>query len=191
LALDRLLRTGKTAEVRAVLRGVDAEPFRDAVRDAVLADDPAKVAELAGQQSALEQPPRFVAFLGENRAIDLERRRQLLGTAVSRWPQDLGLLMTLGFTYRFGWGHRPNERLRWFQAAVVAAPGNPAARNNLGIALGETGQWDAAIACFEKAIALDPGTVCWPYRTEPRESARGVPKRLVFGTEIPTENSRA
>src|SRR5205823_5755750 len=47
----------KRAGVRAVLRRVDADPYRDAVRDAVLANDQAKVVELAEQQAALEQPP--------------------------------------------------------------------------------------------------------------------------------------
>src|SRR5262249_36531511 len=55
--LNWLLRPEKSSRVRAVLRLVDADPYRDAVRDAVLANDGAKVVELAGQQAALEQPP--------------------------------------------------------------------------------------------------------------------------------------
>src|SRR5262249_27559402 len=64
-ALDRLLRLEKKALVRALLRRVDADSYRDAVRDAVLADDGAKVVELAGTEQALKQPPGFTAFLGE------------------------------------------------------------------------------------------------------------------------------
>src|SRR5262245_40252340 len=155
-ALDRLLRQARTAGVRALLRRVDADPYRDAVRDAVLAGDRAKLVELAGQKAALEQPPGFAAFLGENGAIGVERRRQLLEAAVSRRPGDLGLLMTLGVTYPSGQEGGANERLRWFQAAVAAAPGNAAALNNLGTALYGKGQLDEAIACYRKAIALDP-----------------------------------
>ncbi len=152
-ALDRLLRYQKTAGVRAVLRRLDADPYRDAVRDAVLANDNwAKLAELAGQSAALEQSPGFVAFLGESHAISVERRRQLLEAAVSRRSGDLSLLMTLGLTYKSEW----NERLRWFQAAVAAAPANYAAHINLGSALRDKGQLDEAIACFNKAIELDP-----------------------------------
>ena len=98
-ALDRLLRAEKSDGVRCLLRRVDADPYRDAVRDAVLANDQAKFVELAGQKAALEQPPGFVAFLGEHGAIPVQRRRQLLQAAVSRRPEDLGLLMTLGQTY--------------------------------------------------------------------------------------------
>src|SRR5262245_6354539 len=155
-ALDRLLRHEKRAGVRAVLRLVDADPYRDAVRDAALTNDRAKVVELAGKGQALEQPAGFVAFLGDSPAISVERRRQLLEAAVSRRPGDLGLLMTLGYTYPIGQDGGANERLRWFQAAVAAAPGNAAAHNNLGIALKDKGQVAEAIACYQKAIALDP-----------------------------------
>src|SRR5262249_28590696 len=72
-ALDRLLLQERSAAVRALLRRVDADRYRDAVRDAVLANDQAKLVELAGRKAALEQPPGFVAFLGEYEAIPVER----------------------------------------------------------------------------------------------------------------------
>ncbi len=155
--LDRLLRQGKTTGVRALLRRVDAEEYRDAVRDAYLADDTTKkIPELAVQAAALEQPPGFVAFLGESGAISVERRRQLLQAAVSRRSADLGLLMTLGSTYPILREDGANERLRWYQAAVAAAPANAVAHSSLGIALYDKGQLDEAIACHRKAIELDP-----------------------------------
>src|SRR5262249_61939644 len=97
-ALDRLLRAEKRDGVRTLLRRVDAEPYRDAVRDALLADDEAKFVELAGQKAALEQPPEFVAFLGEDREIPVERRRQLLQAraAVGQGAGAPGLLRRLG-----------------------------------------------------------------------------------------------
>jgi tetratricopeptide (TPR) repeat protein len=155
-ALDRLLWQEKPAGVRAVLRLVDADAYRDAVRDAVLADDRAKVVELAGQRVALEQPPGFVAILGKYPAITVERRRRLLAAAVSRRPGGLGLLMTLGNTYPCDQEDGASERLRWFQAGVAAAPDSLAALNNLGVALTDKGQVDEAIACYRKALALDP-----------------------------------
>ncbi len=146
----------KRAGVRAVLRRVDADRYRDAIRDAIVGEDRANFVELAGQKAALEQPPGFVAFLGETPAIVVERRRQLLQAAVSRRPGDLGLLMALGNTYTADDTNGMDERLRWFQAAVAAAPANPAAHTNLGYALTRKGQWDEAIACCRKAIELDP-----------------------------------
>jgi tetratricopeptide (TPR) repeat protein len=155
-ALDRLLRHEKSAVVRTLLKRVDADSYRDAVRDAVRTDAGVKVVELAGRKAALEQPPGFVAFLGEDGAIPVERRRQLLRAAVGRRPEDLGLLMTLGYTYRIQQEAGSNERRCWFQAAVAAAPANAAARNSLGLTLKARGQLDEAIACFQKAIDLDP-----------------------------------
>jgi tetratricopeptide (TPR) repeat protein len=154
-ALDRLLRQQKTAGVRALLRRVDADPYRDAVRDVVLAHDAAKLAELAGQPTALEQPPGFVAFLGESQAIQVERRRRLLAAALRRRPADLGLLMTLGNTYPLHQEDWANERLRWYQAARAAAPGNAAALNSLGVALADTKDLASAEAAFREAITLD------------------------------------
>ena len=135
---------------------MDADPYRDGVRDAVVANDRAKIAELAKQDAALEQPPGFVAFLGEIQAIAVERRGQLLQAAVSRRSGDLGLLMTLGRTYGEFQKDTANERLRWYQAAVAAAPANVAAHTCLGNALYHKGQMDEAIACYKKTIELDP-----------------------------------
>jgi tetratricopeptide (TPR) repeat protein/tRNA A-37 threonylcarbamoyl transferase component Bud32 len=165
LALDRLLREGKSAGVRTLLRQLDAEPYRDAVRDGVLADDRAKIEKLARRKTALEQPPGFAAFMGESGAIAPERRRQLLQAALRRRPGDLRLLMTLGYSYLYTRPGSPylharketaDERLRWYQAAAAAAPANAAAHGSLGVALFDKGQVDEAIACYRKAIELYP-----------------------------------
>ncbi len=155
-ALDRLVRQEKAAGVRALLRKADSDPYRDAVRDAVLADDRAKFADLAGRANALDQPPGFVAFLGESGPIPVDRRRQLLQAAVVRRPGDLGLLMALGGTYPINQNEGADDRLRWYQAAVASAPANAAAHINLGSALIDKGRTDEAIACFDKAIEIDP-----------------------------------
>ncbi len=156
-ALDRLLLgQPKPAGVRALLGRVDADPYRDAVRDAILADDRAKVVELASQKAALEQLSGFAAFLGDSREIGVERRRQLLQSAVSRRPADLGLLMTLSDTCPINQEGGANERLRWNQAAVAAAPANPAAYNNLGIVLRDKPDLAGAEAALREAIRLDP-----------------------------------
>jgi Flp pilus assembly protein TadD len=55
-----------------------------------------------------------------------------------------------------------DERVRWFQAAVAAAPGNATAHLYLGLALADKGQYDEASACFHKASELDPKLV-WPH----------------------------
>jgi tetratricopeptide (TPR) repeat protein len=159
-ALDRWLGDGKSAGVRAVLRAVDPDPFRDAVRDAVLAADRAKVVELANRPEAMDQPPGFAAALGVKPAIPAERRRELLTVALLRRSNDLGLLMTMGTTYwprKGDWREAAAEQVRWFQAAVAAHPGNVAAHNALGgVLCDDRRDYDGAVACFREAIRLDP-----------------------------------
>jgi tetratricopeptide (TPR) repeat protein/serine/threonine protein kinase len=145
--------------VRAVLRIVDTDPYRDAVRDAILANDRAKFLEVAARPAARLQPAGFVAFLGDARVIPVARRRELLAAAVSRQPGELGLLMAMGNTYEEDHQTSINDRLRWYQAAVAAAPTNAAAHNNLGIAQAQSGLRDQAYSSFQKAIALDADLV--------------------------------
>ncbi|MFO0904018.1 MAG: tetratricopeptide repeat protein [Pirellulales bacterium] len=162
LALDRLLRHSDAEGVRALLRQLDAAPFRDEFRDAVVAKDEAKQIELANQDEALMQPPRFTAVLGENTVISQPRRRQLLLAVVQQQPSDLSALMAIGCCCL---GHLStvqqfqetvDERIRWFQAAMAVSPDNYAALVNLGHALRGKGQTREAIDYFRKAIAENP-----------------------------------
>jgi tetratricopeptide (TPR) repeat protein len=155
-ALDRLLRAEHSAAVRAALQGLDPDPFRDAVRDAERDNNAAVLVQLADQAEALQQQPGFAAFLGESKAISPQRQWQVLETAVRRRPSDLGLLMALGESYPVGQREGAEERARWFQAAVAAAPTNCAALSRLGIALADKGDLGGAIAELQQATRLDP-----------------------------------
>jgi Flp pilus assembly protein TadD len=154
--LDRLLWVEKSAGVRAALQAADPDPFRDVVRDAVRAGDAATVAGLAGRPEAVDQPPGFVAMLGEDTAIPVDRRRALLEAAVRRRGGNLGLLMTLGGSYPINLRDGADERVRWYQAAVAAAPANAAVHTNLGAALSDRGDRAGAEAEHREAIRLDP-----------------------------------
>jgi tetratricopeptide (TPR) repeat protein len=156
-ALDRMLRTDRSPRIRAALRTIDPDPYRDAIRDAVHRQDLAAVAKLARQPAALEQPPEFAAFLGEIAAVGLERRRELLGAAVRRRPGDLGLLMALGAAYPEQDPTWSEERSRWYQAAVAVAPGNGSAHIGLGRCRLSRNDLDGGIAALREAVRLDPG----------------------------------
>jgi tetratricopeptide (TPR) repeat protein len=86
----------------------------------------------------------------------MERRRQLLAAALRNRPGDVGLLMTLGWSYPLNRADGADERLRWYQAAIAAAPSMPSAQNLLGAALRDKGDLAGAVAAFRKAIELDP-----------------------------------
>jgi tetratricopeptide (TPR) repeat protein len=142
-----------------VLRAADPDPYRDAVRDAVLRADGKTMVKLASRKETADQPPGFLVFLGEDLVLPIQRRRELLSMAVRNRPSELGLLMVLGLNNTIEMKAvpgTPDERLRWFQAAVGVARGNSAAWVNLGSVLNEKSQPEEAIACFRRALAIDP-----------------------------------
>ena len=155
-ALDLWLLFDPSYGVRALLAAADPDPYRDQIRDAVLAKDNPRVAELTDQADALAQPPGFAAALGRIGNIPLARRRVVLEVALPARPGDLTLLMTLGVSYPIDQREGAEERVRWFQAAVAAHPRNAAAHNNLGLALDSKGDVDGAVACYREALKHDP-----------------------------------
>jgi tetratricopeptide (TPR) repeat protein len=158
-ALDQLLRAERSAAVRSALQALDPDPFRDAVRDAEQGNDAAALVKLADQAVALQQPPGFSAFLGESNAINRERARAVLATAVQRRPGDLGLLMALGGSYQINQREGAEERVGWYQASVAAAPTNSSAHLNLGNSLSDKKDVEDAILEYRQAMLLDPKSV--------------------------------
>lgn len=147
----------KAAGVLALLKRVDADPFRDTVRDAIVAVDQARFLQLVSQDEALQQPATFAEYLGEQKEIGRERRRELLRAAVIRRPGKLELLIALGWITNGDNGEAAKaDRLRWFQASVAAAPYNAWAQYSLGLAHHQVGNDDEAIACYTKSHELDP-----------------------------------
>ncbi|MFO0846023.1 MAG: tetratricopeptide repeat protein [Gemmataceae bacterium] len=146
----------KLKVVREVLRTVDPNPYRDAVRDAILTDNTKKITALADQSEAATQPPRFIAFFVSYSAIPVERRHELLVIALQREPGDLSVLLELGDICFHYSQYGPREGLRWFQAAVGIAPGKAQPHVGLGWALQDTGDLDGAIVECKEALRIAP-----------------------------------
>jgi len=155
-ALDEWFVRERSAAGRALLRAVDPDPFRDEVRDAFWAIDPAAIRNLTARPDALVQPPGFAAVLGQLEVVSADRRGEILRAAHRRRPADLTVLMTLGELYPSGQKEGAAERVGWYRAAVAARPGNPSAWNNLGIALRDAGAAREAIEAFRQAGRADP-----------------------------------
>jgi tetratricopeptide (TPR) repeat protein len=166
-ALDYVLWQGGLPAARAALRLLDPDPLRGLVRDAWAAGRaPAAVAGpaaasavltgLPGRVGAADQPPGFVAVLGDDGAVPAGVRRVLLGTAIQRRPADPGLLLAMGYTYRMNRWDTADERARWYQAAVAASPDNPVPHTLLGSAMRDRGDHDGAVACHREAVRLAP-----------------------------------
>ena len=71
-------REERLEDLLEILRAADPNEFRDAVRTALVASEDARVAKLAGQSAALDQPAPFAAALGEDGAVSEARRKEIL-----------------------------------------------------------------------------------------------------------------
>jgi tetratricopeptide (TPR) repeat protein len=153
--LDQWLAQSRSPDLLAILRAADPDPFRNAVRSALVAADDALVGELASRPAALEQPARFATALGTLETVRPDRRRQLLIAALDRRPGEFTLLMTLGRLSPIETAETARERETWYRAAVAVRSGNVVAWNRLGIALLDKGDLDGAVAAYQESIRLD------------------------------------
>jgi tetratricopeptide (TPR) repeat protein len=143
----------------AILLAADSDPYRDAVRKATRKNNNKELLRLGEQLEALQQPPRFAVVLGQRTVIPFQRREQILRVAHLRRPNDPTVLMTLGYLYPFNQKEGAAERVGWYQAAVAVRPGDSNAWNSLGIALGDKGDKEGAVAASQEAIRRNPASV--------------------------------
>jgi serine/threonine protein kinase/tetratricopeptide (TPR) repeat protein len=169
-ALDLWLLYDGSARVRDVLRRADPDPYREAVRDALVAKDAPASLELASRPDALRQPAGFAIPLGVDARTPPERRREVMESALRTRPGDLNLLMELARTWfpaafvadRARGPKEPGdpraqaEVLRWSQAAVAAHPETYSAWNTLGVVHYERHELDGALAAYREAIRIEP-----------------------------------
>ena len=155
-ALDDWFALAPRADLLAILDAADPDPYRHAIRTAILAHDEARVGELAARPEALSQPPWFAAMLGRLSTIPPGRGRQILLAANHARPGNLQLLMAIGDLYPVNQAAGSGERVAWYRAAVAVRPDSVAAWLNLGIAVMDVGDLGEAVVCFERAIRLAP-----------------------------------
>jgi len=156
---DWLLGISKNPATRTALARVDPDPFRDRFREAISAKAVRQLLQLASQKEAEEQPAEFAAFMGQISDIPVDRRRQFLQKALWDRPGDSSILAAMGETYRNKEKENVDERLRWYQALIASSPDNLVGFNNLGVALSDKKQEDAAISLLRKGIEHHPNAV--------------------------------
>jgi tetratricopeptide (TPR) repeat protein len=135
----------------------DDDPWRRRCRDALLREDRPALLRLARQPDALAQAPGTVVLLGTIlNGFDKPTALEFLVEAQQRHPGDLWI------NYQVAWillevPPRGTEKVIGFlRAALAIRPTSPMIRSNLGSALRDTGQLDAAIAEYRAAIRLKP-----------------------------------
>jgi serine/threonine-protein kinase len=150
---------GVHAALRRVADGADDSAWRRAFRAAALTGNAARLKALAHDEEVQRQPPAVLNWL----AVTLRSAGQVpdalavLRQAQRRFPGDFWLNFELGYELVVALQPpRPDEAVGYFRAAVAVRPTSAVAHNELGAALQEKGDQDAAIIEFQKAIELDP-----------------------------------
>jgi tetratricopeptide (TPR) repeat protein len=142
---ERLLRLANAADT--------PDPWRRAVRLALIHRDGKRLAQLPGQTDTGQPTPGVVLLLA--RAFP---RQSAVATRLLRRMQ---LQQPRAFWVNFALGTRLTEQKKHQEAAecylvaVALRPDNYAAQHNLGYSLNSLGKTEEAIACLHKAIALD------------------------------------
>ncbi len=155
-ALDGWLAADPDAPLRPILDAADPDPFRVEVRRLLAARDRAALVALAGRPEWDRQPARVAQAFAAGKVVPPPVARPVLARVATGRADDFGLLMDLGVLFPTDTPTTAAERMRWFQAAAAVRPRNPAAHNNLGIALFDAGRRDEAVAAYREAIRLDP-----------------------------------
>jgi serine/threonine protein kinase/Flp pilus assembly protein TadD len=144
--------------VLGVARKADPDPWRDNFRDPAVWRDRQAIRALAeealrdGGAKLGEMSPQLLELLGRLLGSGAEAV-PLLRAAQRRYPNDFWLNLDLGSALRQAkqYGEEGYNRV-----AVALRPDAAAAHNNLGSALHDKKDLEAAIAEFHKAIELDP-----------------------------------
>jgi serine/threonine-protein kinase len=141
---------GRRAWLMAVARRADPHPWRDRLRDPALWQDRKRLEALAAGPKVQDLSPHTAVALawrlGPGPGSNLLRQVQ------RRHPADFWVNFTLGSLLSLS-----EEGTGYLRAAVALRPGASTAHSNLGTSLWHVKRdYYGAIACFERALALDP-----------------------------------
>jgi serine/threonine-protein kinase len=132
-----------------------ARQMRAAAREPNAAKRRAALEKLAASADVGKVAPRALTRLA--RLLGPEREVALLRRAQARYPADFWINQFLGVAYQERLKPpQAHEAVRFMSVAVALRPDSAGTRLNLANALSRTGQLDEAIACFKKAIELNP-----------------------------------
>ncbi len=162
--LDRWLTwRPKFAALHQLLRSVDNDPYRNQLREAMVASDTKQIHDLVEQLDALRQPARFAVVLVTYGKIPHHRCVEILRSVHLKQSNDFATLVWLGFLHgarvrsnKLNPDANPSESVGWYRAALAVRSKNVPAWLNQGIELAEKGDRKGATECFNEAIKLDP-----------------------------------
>ena len=141
-----------------VARLADSDAWRNRVRDAARFGDSSNLKRLAKSADVATMQVGTVHLLASalDNAGDREGAVAFLRQAVATHPADFW--SNLHLAYWLAGKQEPEwaEAVRYYTAAIALRPQSARLLNNLGIALQESKQLDAAIDAYDRALAIDP-----------------------------------
>jgi tetratricopeptide (TPR) repeat protein len=101
-----------------------------------------------------EADRRVEAAFQRHKQGDLAFAQRVYRETLARFPDHAPSLHYLGLLAQQG--NRPREAVELLQRSIAIEAGDPRAHNHLGQVWIGLGERDAAVACFERALAVDP-----------------------------------
>jgi serine/threonine-protein kinase len=137
----------------AVARQADPDTWRDRVRDPVAWRDRPALTELARTAPLADQPTPLLIALGERLQATGGSPTAFLKRVQQEHPSDFWANFALGRVLREQ--GEPQAAAAFYRKALQIHP-EASVYNNLGLALYDLYQWDAAINCLEESLRLSP-----------------------------------
>jgi serine/threonine protein kinase/Flp pilus assembly protein TadD len=142
-----------------VLALVDDDPWRSSMREALGKGDRAALQKLADEVDVARQPPELLANLALSHIVGREavpRPTLLLRRAQRHYPADFWINYNLGYALLYlSDPPRPEEAARYYGIALGLRP-CAGTYCNFAHALSRAGEFDTAVALYQKALALEP-----------------------------------
>jgi tetratricopeptide (TPR) repeat protein len=156
--LDGKAETKEQEWLSKLVRAVDADPWRDRLRDALLRKDRKELEKLATAADAVAQPSAMLLLLAEGllqsgakaSALTLLRRAQ------QQYPQDFWICFRMAKVLAQDNEQSWEEAIRFYTAALAVRPQSPAVYFHLGHALRRKGAREEARDAYRQAIRLRP-----------------------------------
>ncbi len=155
-ALDAWWGITRDARLLELINTLDPDPERTILRIAFALRDEQTIRERLAKLDGWNLPPSFAQLIGESALAPHAEAIRILTRAQAAHPNHFGLaLVTAGRFPR----EQTERAVGYYRVALSIRPENLACLNNLGSALLESKEVQAAIATFEEVIRRDPNYI--------------------------------
>ncbi|MCA8957645.1 MAG: tetratricopeptide repeat protein, partial [Planctomycetes bacterium] len=185
LAWDRALRRGRGSEatraaIRSLLDSADRDPWRIAMRNALVGPNLDALDKLCSPASLETASIPSLVFLG-NSLVDLSQKAlaiRVLTRATEVAPASFDAQLALGVAHAAPPNANADAAVIAYRCAIAIEPKSAVAWVDLGNVLGATDP-AAARRCYERAIRAQPGVATGHYHLGLHFDTRGEPERAI------------